>query len=214
VLVLLTGALLTGMAVSAAPASACTAAAQPTALLGSPERDAVDARTADAVVVGTPVAFYGPPSVSDSLSVPAVYTLEVDSVLKGTATRLERVVVYTSLITGCGGGGGIDLVLHQRMVVFLRSELPPTLGARYSTSSWSGNHAVASAAAVDFPGAVAASPLPGGSIATASNTPGVGRSTQSPDLTAALVGLGIAGGAVVCARVLRRHRNRRRAARE
>jgi hypothetical protein len=206
VLVVLAGALLPGVVVLAAPASACTAAAQPTAPLGSPERDAVDAQTADAVVVGTPVAFYGPPYEPDSLSAPAVYTLEVDAVLKGTATRLERVVVYTSLITGCGGAGGSGLVLHQRMVVFLRSESPPTLGARYTLGS--GSHAVASADDVDFPGAVAGSPLPGGSIATANNTPGVGPSTQSQVLTAALVGLGIAVGAVVSARLLRRHRNR------
>lgn len=93
-LIPLAGALLTGMVVWAAPASACTAVAQPTAMRGSPERDAVDARAADAVVVGTAVAYYAPPHDADSLSAAVVYTLKVDAVLKGTANRLERVVTY------------------------------------------------------------------------------------------------------------------------
>lgn len=95
------------------------------------------------------------------------------------------------------------------MVVFLQALSPPTLGARYATAIYNGNHAVASAADVDFPGAVAASPLPGGSIATASNTPGGGPSTQSQVLTAALTVVGVAVGAAVLARVMRKGRGRR-----
>ena len=201
------GMVLAGIVMSALPASACSVPADPSERLGWAERDALEASAADAVVVGTVVGFYDSPPVGQNPATAlAVYTVEVDAVLKGTATRLERVVM-SSPLNSCGEGGG-RLVLGEKMVVFLHAASHPTLGARYDTGSRNGNRAVGSVAAVNFPGAVSASPLPGGSIAMAANTPGGDPTPQSQFPTAAVIALGVAVGAALAARFLQRHRGR------
>lgn len=160
VALLLGTAALTGLVVAATPSFACSCAGPS---IGPDGQDAEPAARAATVVVGTVVDRYVPPSgLVVSSADPAVWTVRVETVLKGSAVALERVT--TPMDEASCGGLGPGVGVNSRAVLFLRAQDPPVLGARYASSLCSGGRIVSSAADVAFPGAVSASPSPGGSI--------------------------------------------------